>query len=190
MTITLKFLAPTPNQPYLLQDGTTVTSDANSVISLVITSTGYNDVTSLLNQGCLSLGQTGTKSNLAATAAPTVSNDNTQDYGVGSRWIDVTHNTEYTCISAATGAAVWIQGGNNYYLRKTGTFVVNGATPVTITDAGYAITDLVVVSLNTVGGTVGAIPRVVASTAGTSFNVNGVASDTSTYNYGVWSKLN
>lgn len=65
-----------------------------------------------------------------------------------------------------------------------GTFVLNGATPVTVAAAGYAaITNTIAITLNTVGGTVGAVPAVKTVTAGTGFTVAGTASDTSTYNY-------
>ena len=37
---------------------------------------------------------------------PTVNDDNTKGYGVGSLWT-LDDNSTYTCISAATGAAVW-----------------------------------------------------------------------------------
>lgn len=65
----------------------------------------------------------------------------------------------------------------------SGTFVANGTTPVTVTDAAITTTAVVVISLNTVGGTVGAVPHVETITAGTSFTVVATASDTSTYNY-------
>lgn len=64
-----------------------------------------------------------------------------------------------------------------------GTFVANGATPVTVANANLLITDNVIISLNTVGGTVGAIPHLATITGGTGFTVVGTASDTSTYNY-------
>ena len=64
-----------------------------------------------------------------------------------------------------------------------GTFVCNGATAVTVPDAGVTLNSIIIPSLNTVGGTVGAIPRVVTITAGTGFTINGTASDSSTYNY-------
>lgn len=71
-------------------------------------------------------------------------------------------------------------------LGLSGTFVANGATPVTVANTNVALTDIIVPSLNTVGGTVGAIPRVVTITAGTGFTINGSASDTSTYNYRIF----
>ena len=48
-----------------------------------------------------------TKVNHTATTAPATSDDNTQGYTVGSIWIDTTNLKEYTCTSAATGAATW-----------------------------------------------------------------------------------
>jgi hypothetical protein len=66
-----------------------------------------------------------------------------------------------------------------------GTFVANGATPVTVAVAGAQpnLTSIIMFSLNTVGGTVGAVPSVKTITAGVGFTVAGTASDTSTYNY-------
>jgi len=45
--------------------------------------------------------------NLAANTEPGVSNDNTEGYGVDSRWIDTTAGEAYVCLDASTGAAVW-----------------------------------------------------------------------------------
>lgn len=52
--------------------------------------------------------------NFGATTDPTAANDNTQGYGPGSEWINTTLNREWTCLSAATGAAVWAFGGAAY----------------------------------------------------------------------------
>jgi len=70
------------------------------------------------------------------------------------------------------------------HIQTYGSFVLNGATPVTVADANFkAVTQLITISLNTVGGTVGASPAVQTVTAGTGFTVAGTAGDTSTYNY-------
>lgn len=45
--------------------------------------------------------------NFAATAAPEVTNDVSEGYSVGSRWIDVTNDEAYICVDATEGAAVW-----------------------------------------------------------------------------------
>jgi hypothetical protein len=66
---------------------------------------------------------------------------------------------------------------------SVGTFVCNGTSAVTVNNTSVAITDAIIISLNTVGGTVGAVPSIKTITAGVGFTVSGTASDTSTYNY-------
>lgn len=66
-----------------------------------------------------------------------------------------------------------------------GTLTANGASAVTVANANVLITDEISISLNTVGGTVGAIPRLDTITAGVGFTVKGTASDTSIYNYAI-----
>jgi hypothetical protein len=64
-----------------------------------------------------------------------------------------------------------------------GTFIANGATPVTVANANLTANSIILISLKTVGGTVGAIPAPATVTPGTGFTIVGTASDTSTYNY-------
>lgn len=47
------------------------------------------------------------KVNLIATVAPTVNNDGTEGYAIGSRWIDTVAEVEYVAFDITTGAAVW-----------------------------------------------------------------------------------
>jgi hypothetical protein len=65
---------------------------------------------------------------------------------------------------------------------KAQTVVLNGTTPVTVADTGVTNGSIVMFTLKTVGGTVGAIPVVETITPGTGFTVAGTAGDTSTYN--------
>lgn len=74
------------------------------------------------------------QSNLIATTAPTVSNDNTQGYAVGSTWQNANTGQVWIARSVATGAAVWtnLELSNfpgyiagNWYLQ---TGVYTGAT--------------------------------------------------------------
>ena len=93
---------------------------------------------------------------------------------------NVTANTGNLVMGTAAKGLVLKQGSNG----KCGTFVLNGATPVTVSNTSIAITDTIVCSLNTVGGTVGTSgPNVRTITAATGFTIAGVALDTSTYNY-------
>lgn len=82
---------------------------------------------------------------------------------------------------AATSGVVLKQGANGL----CGTFVANGATPVVVNNSNIAITDSIIISLNTIGGTVGVQPHVSAITGSTSFAVTCTAVDTSTYNYAI-----
>ncbi len=81
--------------------------------------------------------------------------------------------------TAATKGIILKQGANG----RVGTFVANGATPVTVSNTSVAVSDMIVFSLNTVGGTVGMHPVIATITAATGFTVVCTALDTSTYNY-------
>lgn len=92
----------------------------------------------------------------------------------------ITASNSLTFSAAATGP-ILKQGANG----SVGTFVANGASAVTVNNTNIAITDAIIISLNTAGGTVGAIPAVKTITAATGFTVAGTTSDTSTYNYAI-----
>lgn len=47
------------------------------------------------------------KVNLAASAAPTATDDSAAGYSVGSRWLDTTNDKEYVCVDATATSAVW-----------------------------------------------------------------------------------
>ena len=80
------------------------------------------------------------KVKLDGTAAPGVSNDNTEGYAVGSRWIDVTNDKEYVALDVSTGAAVWTE---TTQLGSGGTF-----TELTDTPANYTGSSLKHVRVN------------------------------------------
>lgn len=68
----------------------------------------------------------------------------------------------------------------------SGTFIANGVTPVTVANTSVTANSQVLVTLKTVGGTVGtSAPNVRTITPGTGFTIAGIASDTSTYNYAI-----
>lgn len=69
--------------------------------------------------------------------------------------------------------------------NKAGNVTVNGTTPVTVAAPGVSAGSVVQFSLKTVGGTVGAIPRLGTVTPGTGFTVVATAGDTSVYNYAI-----
>ena len=76
---------------------------------------------------------------------------------------------------------VLLRGKGN--TSKAGTVTLNGATPVTVANVNISANSVVIFTLKTVGGTVGAVPSIKTITAGTGFTVAGTASDTSVYNF-------
>lgn len=83
--------------------------------------------------------------------------------------------------TVAASGPILKQGANG----RCGTFVANGVTPVTVNNTSVAITDSIIISLNTIGGTVGVQPHVATITDATSFTVVCTAVDSSTYNYAI-----
>lgn len=53
----------------------------------------------------------GPKNKYDATIDPTINNDQTQGYAIGSQWINVTTGALFTCFDAATGVADWQEAG-------------------------------------------------------------------------------
>lgn len=77
------------------------------------------------------------------------------------------------------------QINNNFteLFGSSGTFTANGTSNVTVTNANVTANSLIIITLKTVGGTVGAYPAIKTITPGTGFAVAATASDTSVYNY-------
>jgi len=92
----------------------------------------------------------------------------------------VSTSDNLTSTVAAKGL-VLKQGANGL----VGTFTANGTTPVSVATTAIAVSDAIIISLNTVGGTVGVQPHVATITAATGFTVVCTASDTSVYNYAI-----
>ena len=66
------------------------------------------------------------KDNLNASAAPTTSDDSSEGYAVGSRWLDTTNNQVYVALSVATNSAVWANltasgSGSSTFINLTDT---------------------------------------------------------------------
>src|SRR3990167_9154561 len=61
----------------------------------------YADVKTRLNAAG------GVQNNYAAVADPTSSNDSSQGYACGSRWIRTDLDTIFWCVDASVGAAIW-----------------------------------------------------------------------------------
>jgi len=60
----------------------------------------------------VSAGSGSSKTNYSGTVAPTVTDDSSAGYSVGSIWIDTAKNATYINVGSAVGAASWKQFGN------------------------------------------------------------------------------
>lgn len=96
--------------------GTTIGIASGGAVGFGVTASGVPGTLTLsitvtnatLARTALGIDQIATKkSNLTATIAPTVANDNTQGYAVGSFWMGTVLGAAYVCLDASTGAAVW-----------------------------------------------------------------------------------
>lgn len=97
-------------------------------------------ISSVANPHSVTKTQTGlgnvldTKVNFAAVVPPTVSDDNTAGYTVGSMWIDISTNKVYSCVDASTGAALWSWVNS----IAEANMIINPGSNNSITNAPYA----------------------------------------------------
>lgn len=77
--------------------------------------------------------------NVSATTAPAITNDSSENYGVGSTWIDIANDNVYKCVDATVGAAVW-EWLNKPSSGGGGGLTIPTQTPVTLTNG--ATTDI------------------------------------------------
>lgn len=88
----------------------------------------------------------------------------------------------FTTVSANAGVSI-TGGALSFPAARKGTFVCTSGGSITVANTNAAITSNILITLNTVGGTVSTAPAVSAITAATSFVAKCATSDTSTYNY-------
>ena len=108
----------------------------------------------------VTIGANATKDN-TATINPTVSDDSSAGYSIGSQWVNTTSNTVYLCVDSSAAAAVWKEITQN----PTPTDNLAGTADPTVTDdssAGYSIGSTWV---NTVASTVFICVDATANTA-------------------------
>jgi hypothetical protein len=102
----------------------------------IIAAAAIGDVIDLIRSGCILLPA---DNNFSAMTDPSASRHYTQDFSVGSRWFNTLAGRAWVCLSAATGAAVWILDGVvpgvggepsnvlTYFGGGTGTFLNGGS---------------------------------------------------------------
>lgn len=77
-------------------------------------------------------------------------------------------------------------GDVSYPAVANGTVTLNGATPVTVSNKLVTADSVIVFTLKTPSGTVGAYPAIQTITPGTGYTVEGTAGDDSIYNYAIF----
>lgn len=90
---------------------------------------------------------------------------------------------QYAELGMATELAKYVAEATGGRDNLVGTFTLNGATNVVVSNARLAAGDQIIYTLQTPGGTVGTYPVVKVRTNGTGFEVAGTAADTSIYAY-------
>lgn len=86
----------------------------------------------------------GEVNNFSSIAAPTVTNDSSEGYTPGSRWIDLANDISYVCVDNTAGAAVWKITSLSSYIHNniavetvwTITHNLNKYPSVTVVDNG------------------------------------------------------
>lgn len=105
---------------------------------------------------------------------------------------DIDRSTDFKTINAGAGVTITDDAAGNLTIANSGgaqapqtagTFTANGATTVTVAAPTLTANSSVVITLKTVGGTVGPLPYLLTVTPGTGFTVHGTTLDTSVYNY-------
>lgn len=184
------------------QDGITATASATQTTAFQLT-TLMSRITTVANAND---GVRLPKANVGIEAIVVNSGTNAmQVFGFGTDTINSVATATGVSQAAGTASAYrcftagnWIQVGTSSFTNVTitslltyptssgrvGTFVTNGATPVTVTNTLVTANSMIFCSIHTPSGTpAGAPPNVSAITPATNFVTKGTASDTSTYNY-------
>jgi len=100
-TDTSPHLVTLPADVYSMQTNATMASFVMPASSVAYIQWRYNGTVYRM------FGEPRAADNFVATAAPTVNDDVSLGYAVGSKWTNVTLDVAYECLDATDGAAVW-----------------------------------------------------------------------------------
>ena len=144
------------NHELLLKNGANVTG--NIVVSgtvdgrdISVDAVHFTDTANphLVTKGQISLGNVeNLKVNLVATSNPTTTDDSAAGYAVGSRWVNVSSDSEFVCLDDSSGSAVWKSTTMNPAASDVPAVQVRRTTAVTslaqstYTDIAYDATDV------------------------------------------------
>ncbi len=96
--------------------------DANSNVSLNTTHRDRTDNPHSVTKSQVGLSEVqNLKIKLDATSPPATTNDSSEGYSIGSRWLDINNQKEYICIDNSVGAAVWKVIGGDITSSNVGT---------------------------------------------------------------------
>lgn len=99
---TILMIAPTPvSSAIVTSSGNTYVPDAQGYFTAQMV-----DILDLQKAGFLVAPAA--RANFTATTDPGITNDSSQDYAAGSRWLNSTTGRWFECILATVGAAVWV----------------------------------------------------------------------------------
>lgn len=137
---TIIMLMPSAGGSYGCASGNTYAASSQGIVTNVL----VGDVSSLQIQGGIVLEP---RNNTYATSNPTVNNDYTQGYGVGSIWGNITLSTLWFCTAMGTtpGSATWTQ------LAATSPQVSEVGQTVTTNNVTLGITTTIVLCNNGTG---------------------------------------
>ena len=130
-------------------DLTAHTGDTSNPHSVTKAQVGLGNVPNLLD-------------NLAATAAPTATDDNSAGYSVGSLWCDTSNDNVYVCIDDSASAAIWrlmvvtqddLPDGATYKQYNPASVnitggSISGITDLAIADGGTGASDVATAKAN------------------------------------------
>ena len=102
---------------------------ADKSVQTVVTETGIN-----LKSGTAVTIPVAKKS--TNTVAPTVDNDSSELYSVGSLWVNTTDNVIYICLDPSAGAANWREIGRSLTVQDEDNVITTAATKFTFVGAG------------------------------------------------------
>ena len=117
-------------------------------------------------------GGSGGSNKLDATANPTIANDNSQNYAVGSIWINVSTDKIFICVNSTSNAAQWRQIVANDGLK----IVPETTNTIDIGSSSLKYKDLHLAGNALMGGTLGVTGITTLGTLnGTTANISGLS---------------
>jgi len=117
-------------------------------------------------------GGSGGSNKLDATANPTIANDNSQNYAVGSIWINVSTDKIFICVNSTSNAAQWRQIVANDGLK----IVPETTNTIDIGSTSLKYKDLHLAGSALMGGTLGVTGTTTLGTLnGTTANISGLS---------------